>query len=424
MTQGLSSGPRPKDLGGIKLKRTAIRTLLTVIGLTAMVAAISCGGGSDSGGKTPAPAGSTATSAPLKPYAIGFSADLSGSLSFYGKPLLGGLKAAVQAINDAGGVNGHQIKLTALDDKSDVPTALANFQQLTSSGALAIVGQTHSAVTAALAPEAAKAKVPMFTSTALPFTPYVYGGELSSTQNAIVEMNFIKQLAAGKSGVRIAFLSPESPFGHDFLTQAQKMIDANGWKLVETQWMSPTATDVSAQAAALAAAKPDYIISHGTDNLNPMVLQALSDRGVKAPYVSTFSTSSDPTFQKIANPDYYAIRSYAWPLDGNIPQTAVMKAAAVKAGTDGDMTSNYFTQGWVTGQLLAQALKSCGDSCTSDQLNTALEAVSSFDTVGLSAPISLSKTNHALITATKVYHWDATAKKTVAVGDYVPAPTQ
>jgi ABC-type branched-subunit amino acid transport system substrate-binding protein len=155
-----------------------------------------------------------------------------------------------------------------------------------------------------------------------------------------------------------------------------------------------------------------------------MVLQALSDRGVNVPYVSTFSTSSDPTFQKIANPNYYAIRSYAWPLDASIPQTAVMKAAAVKAGTDGDMTSNYFTQGYVTGELIAQALKTCGDSCTPDQLNTALEGTSSLDTAGLSAPVQLSTTNHALVTATKLYHWDASAKKTVAVGDYVSAPTK
>src|SRR5215813_548193 len=63
-------------------------------------------------------------------YKWGLDVELSGALSFYGQSIADGVKAYVEEVNAKGGINGHQIELTSLDDAGDQSRAAANATQL------------------------------------------------------------------------------------------------------------------------------------------------------------------------------------------------------------------------------------------------------------------------------------------------------
>jgi ABC-type branched-subunit amino acid transport system substrate-binding protein len=123
-----------------------------------------------------APSGASA-SASKGDYVIGIDADMSGRLASANGPEDAGFTAAAEAINAAGGVGGHKLKLVALDNKSDAAQTVQNFNQLIGQEkALVIIGGTYGP-----SPYAAvdAAKIPLLTHTGyaedfLPSHPSVF----------------------------------------------------------------------------------------------------------------------------------------------------------------------------------------------------------------------------------------------------------
>ena len=80
------------------------------------------------------------------------------------------------------------------------------------------------------------------------------------------------------------------------------------------------------------------------------------------------------------------------------------------------MSGSIFSMsGWVTVYMLADALKQCGASCTSSQLNTALQNVSDLTVPdGVSyGPVTFSSTNHVAVSTVRFRSYDpATGKFT------------
>ena len=87
--------------------------------------------------------------------------DLSGPLSFNGKPAAAGFEAAIKRINASGGVNGKKINLQVLDDASDIAKGRANLLEFVSNHDLASFGYILSDVSAALIPLATQKKIPI-----------------------------------------------------------------------------------------------------------------------------------------------------------------------------------------------------------------------------------------------------------------------
>jgi ABC-type branched-subunit amino acid transport system substrate-binding protein len=80
---------------------------------------------------------------------------LSGSLERLGAHGKRAAEQAVADINDAGGINGAEVELTALDTEASVETATEQYRSLVEQGIVGFVGGLISDVSIALAPEAA-----------------------------------------------------------------------------------------------------------------------------------------------------------------------------------------------------------------------------------------------------------------------------
>jgi branched-chain amino acid transport system substrate-binding protein len=93
------------------------------------------------------------------PYVIGEIADLTGGFVQADVPFHTGIAAATKAINSAGGVNGHQIKLITTDTAGQTSRAATDLETLNSQGALIATNMSDSTIFQSLLPTATRYKI-------------------------------------------------------------------------------------------------------------------------------------------------------------------------------------------------------------------------------------------------------------------------
>jgi branched-chain amino acid transport system substrate-binding protein len=146
---------------------------------------------------------------------IGQSAPLTGSNADFGKDIRAGAMAYFKQINDAGGVNGRQLKLVTLDDKNDAKISGENAKKLIDDErAIALFGFASATLSLPAMPVVAEKRVPFFA----PFTgadtirkqnDYVYTIRVSYAEEIEKLVNFWGSLGT----TRIAVLHYDDQVG-------------------------------------------------------------------------------------------------------------------------------------------------------------------------------------------------------------------
>ena len=98
---------------------------------------------------------------------IGVIAPLTGNYAQYGTAVKEGVELKVDAINNAGGINGKKIELVIADSKGDVQESVNAFKKMVSQDKVSVViGEVVSATSQAISGLAQQAKVPLISATA------------------------------------------------------------------------------------------------------------------------------------------------------------------------------------------------------------------------------------------------------------------
>lgn len=387
--------------------------------LAAAVLAIlsACGGGSTS-----------SSSATKAPYKIDWFGDLTAVVAINGVPHLNGFKTVIDYTNSHGGVDGHRIELVATDSGSDVNKGRIAFQNAVARGSLVMNGGIESNVNVPLAPLAGQNKMTLISLAVTdnfidPPQPYLYSTNLSYQGMANLQINFIKDVLVKKGDV------PDSPkvalygFSSAAVTTINGMyktgIDKQGWKLVAQESFATTATDVSSQAANVAAAKPDVVLADLLDSDAALAVKALRQKGYTKPIVDFVGASSPNTFMAVADAGYYSLRAYVSTLDTDISGVKTVVDRAKATGNTADMQSVYFSYGYVNGLVTVAALKICGDGCTAEKFNTALEKVGKVDASGLNTDVQITSKRHRTVQKGIFFQYDTAKQKEVAVGGWL-----
>lgn len=366
-----------------------------------------------------------------EPYKIGMSIDLTGPISFNGKVAAAGFETYVARLNAAGGVNGRRIELTVADDASDLAKGKANAQRFADGGSLAIFGFILSSVSAAVAPQATKDKIPIVALGGLkdllvPPNPYYFSYELQAAKLSDRILSYIARRAKadGIAKPRIAVMVVDVPSNREVAARAAAEIEKRGWVLAETQYFAVSPTNVTAQAAAIKASNPDYVLMSHNDAGALVGVRGLRSQGVTAPIINQWAGSADATLKRLGD-GYIAFRTFASPTDDSIPAMAAVRADGEKHGFAAQMTNSYFTQGYVAGMILEKALGICGAGCANgEDFAKAMAKVGEIDTKGLSGPARISDASHEFVDTVRFYTWDAGADKAKAVTDWIgPEPS-
>ena len=104
------------------------------------------------GVSTSNPAGASAKKAP---FIIGADEDLSGALAAFGGYVKDGFGATFNAVNKAGGIDGHKIEFKLLDDQFTLSTSISNMKELLAEKPVFVTGSTLTTFCGGNAPYAA-----------------------------------------------------------------------------------------------------------------------------------------------------------------------------------------------------------------------------------------------------------------------------
>jgi branched-chain amino acid transport system substrate-binding protein len=361
-------------------------------------------------------AGSRATSAASKPYQVAFVGSLSGADSAASAPALAGARAAANYVNSTGGVNGHQIHITAYNDQSSVTVAPSTAQQAVQGHPTAIFDTSASDTDGARLPVYEQAKIPDFTEGVPTYYPWQYNVEPTPYQLSASAVTMAEGALHMKNlkGKRVAYIVADDPNGHAEVPTIQKLIEAQGGQLVDTEY-NPLGSATFTGAANVISAHADVVLIADSNPDGVLESKTLIGDGYKGPIVSNFGASATTTLEAVGS-QYSA----QWLSPLVIPKSSEVYRWAKKDHALTWLSSTLFPQFYSAMYLFVQGLKGCGYPCKPAALEASLEKVGPIAIEGGSyGEFGVRGTNHAL---TQDYElWAYKNKKFVAL-DGTPIP--
>jgi len=399
-------------------KKRLVAALVATVAATALALA-GCSG--SSGG------GSSASGGPAtgEPYVLGFTSDFSSNFGYLGTGLRSGLDAYWDALNEAGGIDGHPVKMVSLDDASQADRGSANVTQLiTQDGAIGIVGVMYSAICAGVVPILQQYQVPEMCGVVSgdlvnPVNPLVYATTTDQASYAAPQVSMAQKLMddAGRKDAKVAILyATGSSAIEQWATAVGDLSTSLGWDVVDVEKVPQTAVDMSTELTKIIAAKPDVLIlGAGNDAWVTAGMAQLEAAGNPFPIVS-YDVPSWSTVQKIADDSFYYVSALAYP-DPSSTEPGMARFIADTKAADVDPAGPYVLRGYLQAAIFADALGRCGWPCTGEQLQTALDDTD-LDTQGLiDGNAELSPTNHTPVVSLAAYQWpEGAAAPEIAAG--------
>jgi branched-chain amino acid transport system substrate-binding protein len=293
-----------------------------------------------------------------EPYLIGVSEPLSGAASSLGVPVTEGIELAADAINKAGGVDGHAIKLLIRDDQSKPDVAVANFRQLIDAGVYGIIGPNLGSNTLAVAPIAQKAKVPLcaFNNT-ISITrlnnPYVFRCQINDEFQVKAALLFAKKLGAQKLGM----IYTSDAYGTDAFHAAEKSLKDVGVSFAGSQEIAYTAADTTPEWTKVLATSPQAVLLWGSGSSMAVTLRNAQQLGNKAPIIGGQGVATLGILQA-AGPaaDGIYLMSLTAPDKVSPGQEELAKLLKAKHGQEFQLFV-YNTIGWDAVHIYAKALE-------------------------------------------------------------------
>jgi branched-chain amino acid transport system substrate-binding protein len=383
-----------------------VRNAIMLCAAGALVAVAACSSSDSSAGDTAA--GSSATSSAGSSsggLTILDIAAQSGILAEVGKDQEYGVKAAVAAVNAAGGVNGKPVAVTYVDDGSTGTQAVSVLAQALSSGSrpdVVLPGST-STEGVPLAPILMKDKIFTVTHSATTTLsnaskfPYLFGTIFPAAQ---MEGTLAGELVS-KGFKKAAIVSSDDELGQSGSSALQAALQAKGVSAT-VELVPDTSVDATPQLEALKAANPDVLV---IDNFGPSaaaVLKARAELGWTIPAYGSENVAAD-NLSQIASPAELkglTIQCLTYGVIGNpAQQTTTFKTfyRGVTALNGGQFTFGINDEivGW-DDVIVAAAAANKAHSTNAAAMQAAAESLTTADAplwMG-PTPIGYSATNH------------------------------
>lgn len=220
---------------------------------------------------------------------LGVAGPLTGPNAAFGEQMRRGAEAAVAAINEAGGVNGEQIRLAFGDDASDARQGVAAANDLVGEGVVAVVGHFNSSVSIPASAVYAEEGV-------LQITP-------ASTNPQLTEQGFSTvfrtcgrddqqgdvagaYLAATYAGKNVAIIHDQTTYGKGLADATKAAMNAAGLQEKIYEGITVGERDFSAIVSKMKEAGIDAIYFGGLHNEAGLILRQSRDQGLQAQFIS------------------------------------------------------------------------------------------------------------------------------------------
>ncbi|PWK76289.1 branched-chain amino acid ABC transporter substrate-binding protein [Aminobacter sp. AP02] len=216
---------------------------------------------------------------------IGLVAPLTGPVAAYGDQVKNGAQAAVDAINEKGGILGEKVVLKLADDAGDPKQGVSAANLLVGEGVKYVVGPVTSGVAIPASDVFAENGILMVTPTAT--APDLTSRGLTNVlrtcgrddQQAEVAAAYVLKNMKDK---RVAVIHDKGTYGKGLADAFKAAINAGGLQEVQYNSLTPGEKDLSALVTRIKSDNVDVIYFGGYHPEGGLLARQLHDGGVKA----------------------------------------------------------------------------------------------------------------------------------------------
>lgn len=234
--------------------------------------------------------GSTAYAAD-DPIVIGAVYPMTGDLADSGKTMQQGIDMAIEEINEAGGIDGQEVKVIYGDSKGDSAAGMTEAERLiTQENVDMLIGCYQSGVTVTVAQIAEQYGVPLITanatSDALTSNGYQYFFRLAPTNMMFVRdmVDFIKDASEKDSNVAgssVAVFTDNSEVGQQTCEWTKYWAEENGIEYMGEILYTAGAPDLSSEVLQLKSMNPDVVVADCYVSDAILFTNTLNEQGYK-----------------------------------------------------------------------------------------------------------------------------------------------
>lgn len=366
--------------------------------------------------------GSTSGGSAGGDYVVGYVNGMSGALAVYGEYTLSYLQAVVKQANASGGVNGRQVEIKVLDSGASGQNAVSATQQMiTRYHPDVIYGNTLDSDCSAASAVTTKYKIPLVCastaqSSVAPVQPYVFASQALEPQLAKPTVDFVKNTLKLKPHTTFAMFADTTGSAVQYLHNVAAAAKQDGYKQVADEIGSPTAASVATQASDIVAKKPGVLFMDAPGSQLVELVQAVQSAGLKMPIIDIYYSSGYDQLLKLADPQLYTVAQANWVTNqtASVSGVAQVQKILTAGGMKGVVAQNQQLgpQAILPALGIVQALKTCGSSCTSQKMVTALQKVQ-VSLNGFAQGYGWSASSHAPVNYVSIVSYDPSTKGTV-----------
>ncbi|WP_017756710.1 ABC transporter substrate-binding protein [Calidifontibacillus oryziterrae] len=254
-----------------------------------------------SGGSETSPSTSTSTSGgsetaggDAETILIGANLELSGAVASYGSSIAQGLELAVEEINEGGGIDGKQLEVVKVDNKSDAAEATNAAIKLTSQDKVtAIIGAATSGNTVAQAQIANDTNTILLTPSGT--SPNVTVNEDGSVNDYVYRICFIDpfqgtvaaNFAANELKVKNAaiFADSASDYAKGLAASFKETFEAAGGTIVSEEAYVAKDTDFRSTLTRIKSKNPEFVFIPGYYEEVGLIIKQAREMGITVPFM-------------------------------------------------------------------------------------------------------------------------------------------
>lgn len=354
---------------------------------------------------------------------IGGSIPMSGVFAFAGVGIHAGMGDYVKILNEAGGIDGRQVRYVPEDTGYKVDVSVAAFKKITSQNKVNLYYGDSTGFSKTINPELNRLGNILMTGAS--FATEINDPEKFPAQFLVgpdyTEMFgiLLRYIAKEKPGAKVAFVYSDTEFGRDPIDESRDEAERLGLTVATEIMTPPGSVDVSTEVLKLRRANPDFTIFHGYVLAPiPEFVGQGRQMGLKTRYMGTFWTMDNSTIMKMGeNADgFMGVMPFRYYYDeeGNAPMMKKIREMRP------EYQSTAYTQGFLAAMLLTEAVKRTlaeGKELTAVNMKAGLQSIQDFDTGGIiGVPISIKGNS---VPVGRIYRADYSQRKMLPASDWI-----
>jgi len=327
---------------------------------------------------------------------IGQCAALTGPAAGLGTGVQLGLKAALDEVNEKGGIGGRKVILKSLDDAYDPEKCVECTGKLTEEeGVFALAGYVGTPTTKVALPIVQEMKIPLigaFTGAMLlrdPVQRYVFNIRASYDDETEALVQYLTKQGAKKISV---FYQNDS-FGQAGLSGVEKALAKRNMTMAAKGSFERNTLAVKSGLAAVMTVEPDAIIIVGPYKPTAEFVRQARAAGLKSELAVISFVGTENLIADLGHGSEGVLISQVVPSPSDASHRLTHDyQAALKKIAPAEVPSYVSFEGYVNGRLLIAALEKTGPDLTREKFVDALNGISNLDLDGMK--LSFSERNH------------------------------